>query len=201
MPTNVQVVTPSGPLRKAFQKNVQQDKFNDIYLLAIRPPGILEGDGIFSVGQDGTFTPQRILLSPYCLGLPGEAFWMRLYGWRSIVGTKPNDASVWVYYLLAQFLCVAGPVQGPLQKKNNDPGPEGFRLPIGPNDNMCASLAMTAGVLGATGFINSMPPGSITPAFAGVELQGVQVVSFDFMQMPSDGLGSTLAANCLFTFI
>ncbi len=201
MPTDIHIRTPSAPFRKAFLKNVQQDKFNDIYLLAVPPPGFPTADGFFSVGQDGTFTPQRILLSPYCQGLPGEAFWMRLYGWRSIAGIRVNEPTVWVYYLLAEFLCVAGSIPGPIRTQKNDPGPEGFNLPLGPTDKMCSSLAMTAGVLGATGFINSMPPGSIMPACAGVELQGVQLVSFDFAQAPSDGLGSTLAANCLFTFI
>lgn len=201
MPSNVQIVTPSAPLRKAFSKNVQKERYNDIYTLARTPPAVPNDDGFFAVGNDGTFSPQRILLSPYCEGQAGSVFWMMLYGWRSLASQAVNESTVWIYYILAEFLCVAGIVTGPLQRTTLAPGPVGFRMPLGPTERLCESMMQTDGILGANGFINYQYPGSGRPACAAVELQGVQLISFDFYQAPNSNAMSTLAANCLFTYL
>lgn len=198
MATDILIRCPSSPLAKAFPRNVQQDRYRDIFLLATQPPG----DGVIQTNINGSFTAQRIYLMPYCEGEPGSIFFMRLYGWRSITAkTGGSDNTVWVYFLLAEFVCVSGAIAGPVLNQTAAPGPAGFGLPIGPTENMCQSISMLSGVLGLTGFINSMPPGSIMPACAGVELCGAQLVSFDFEQAPSGGLGSTLAANCLWSML
>lgn len=189
---------PSSPLAKAFPRNVQQDRYRDIFLLATQPAG----DGVIQTNINGSFTANRIYLMPYCEGEPGSIFFMRLYGWRSIGEVVAGSTNtVWVYFLLAEFVCVSGMIAGPVLNQTAAPGPAGFGLPIGPTENMCQSIQMIAGVLGLTGFVNSMPLGSIMPATAAVELQGAQIVSFDFAQMPSGGLGSQLAANCFWSML
>ncbi len=188
---------PTGHLSKAFAVNVQQDVYNPVLLTQSSPaaPGAnsIAPDGVVNISHGNDSVPTRILLFPYAESEPGQSFYLRLYGWRSI--SVYSLKSVWIYYVLAEFLCVTGAIPGPITSPRGDPGPQAFRLPINPNENMCQSLAKVCGVLGQTGFINSMPPGYNYPAFAGVELQGSQVITFDFVT--GSALTGICAANCL----
>lgn len=183
---NVVIETVSYPLAKAYTKNVQQDVFNPVRLTTTVP----YGPGVFAMGEGGMVAPNRLLLFPFCEGRPGSSFLMCLYGWRSI-GPEGNKPKVWIFSVLAQFLCITGNIPGPVLQ--GSPTPSGYNLPITPLDNMCDAMALTRGVLGLSGFINSMPPGSGVPAFAAVELFGSQLISFDFAQLPNNNV----AANCL----
>lgn len=191
-------VARSGPLAKAFEGNVQRDVYDPVYLTTTQP----SGDGVLEAGviRDGhAYAPSRVLLFPYAEGPPGSVFSLRLYGWRSVklTGTDQVAVEVWLYYCLAEFVCVTGDLPGPVATLNRAPAtgvPHGFNLPVGPTEHLCQSLALTAGVLGGTGFVNSMPPGMNYPAFAGVELQGSQLVSLDLTTAGDEG---GLAANCL----
>lgn len=176
--------TPSSPLAKAFPANVQRDRYETVVLTTTKP----SGDGVVSFG-DGASVPRRILLFPFCEGQAGDAFWLCLYGWRPVEGLR--GAKVWLWYVLAEFLCVAGEIPGP--QLASAPGPGGYGLPVSPVDRVCDALAPTRWVPGETGFVNSAAPGSGAPAFAGVELLGSQLVSFDFAQVQ----GGRCAANCL----
>lgn len=132
------------------------------------------GDGVYTSGHLGVFSAQKLFVQPYCMGLTGSRFSLRLYGWRGAennAGAARSGANsqVWLPYLLAELACVACARQGP-------PGAQRI---VQASENMCDTITLTRGALGAAGEIVSNP-GTGLIAFAQVELRGAKFFSFDF---------------------
>lgn len=184
------IETLSEPFVKAFPVNCQKDVFDPITNRFQAPAG----DGAFGMGQGGACAVNRLYLMPYGEGEPGVAFLTRLYGWRPVgLATGPYQKQVWVWNVLAQFLCVLGDCPGP---RPDSAGVIDRSPALTAQENLCDGLALTAGVLGLTGFVNQVGPGSGFQACAAVELYGCRFVSFDFAQaLP--GPGGAVTMNCL----
>lgn len=183
----------SNPFAKALTANVQQDLFDEIYLTQAPPSGA----GVFPMGEGGSKAPCRLLLMPFAEGSPGSTFVMRLYGWRPVGQGGPGRAElqVWVFHVLAQFLCFTGAIPGPILKGTDF---SENRLALKTTENLCDSLVLQKGVLGLDGFLSTDVPGSGCPATALVEIYGAKYVSFDFAQWPSVGpSGGVIGMNCL----
>ena len=168
----------SEPLSQALRLGDSQNTAWTSYdMQALKP----SGDGVWSAGEGGVDAPQRLFLLPYCEGLAGSNFSMRVYGWRGV--EMPNggpNQNVWIPFLLAELACVACNRFGPPL-----PGvlpPVGNGRFIQADEAMCDTITLTQGALGLTGEICSTGPGTDLIAFAIVELRGVKAFSFDFQQ-------------------
>lgn len=206
MATDILTRCPSSPLAKAFQANVQQDYYDPVFFTLGAPTkrNRTSDHGVFPAGEGSSFAAQRILLMPYGEGQPGQFFYMRLYGWRSIRDRQGavQPPTVWVFTILAEFMCRLGSLPGPVTSQGMAPAGQGFGLPISPTENLCCSVLLLGGTLGA-GYYNVMPASWNYPASVAVDLAGSQMFSFDFAQgsaSPAAGI-TGVATNCLWALM
>lgn len=176
---NVVIDNRSEPLMQALLNGDSQNAaWTSFDMTPVKP----SGDGVWSAGDSGGIhAPQRLFLLPYCEGLAGSNFSVRIYGWNGVENPDggPNR-NVWIPYLLAELACVAcnrfgPPLAGPI------PQVYAGRF-IQPDEAACDTITLTQGGLGLTGEIVSTGPGTDLIAFAIVELRGCKLFQFDFQQ-------------------
>lgn len=146
-----------------------------------------------SENQLGMVAPNRIFIQPFCDGPPGSQFAMRLWGWR---GYGPTDGDgpreLDVPFFIAEWICTSCNCPGPQSE-----GPPGFPSirPMQPSENLCDTIVLVQGDLGASGWINATgAPATVSapavptnlPGYTTVELQGAKQFQFDFKQIDSN---------------
>lgn len=185
------IVCPSHGLSKALtQGNSQAPAFASLTLTQAAP----SADGVYPFGKGGAFAPTRLFLMPYCEGVAGQQFSLRLYGWRPL--DQPSgmpQTAVWIPYFLAELACTAcnqpGPTPGGPPPWDNLTG--ALNPLILPGETFCDTITLTQGNLGPSGAIYSTGPGTDLIAFALVEMLGCKMFQFDFQQT------DTVNMNCL----
>lgn len=141
-------------------------------------PNAPTGNNVKTAGHDGNFAAQRLFLLPYCNGSPGDQFFMRVFGVRSVQNPEGGQAKdVWVPYVLAVFQCTAGNLYGPASTA--PAGLDNARF-IKPYETMCDNIVLLQGALGLTGEIISYDPGTNYVASAITELRGSRYFGVDF---------------------
>lgn len=180
----------ASPFQKAFYLNVQQEFYNILAFKLDAP----SGNGVFDVG-DGAYAPSRAILTPYAEGPAGSVFTMRLYGWRAVGQPVAVGRQLWLWNILAEFLCVAGELPGPRITRK-----EVVQNQLTALENICDGITLLRGVLGLNGWTNSGVPGNGCPASAAVELFGCRYISFDFAQAGPPNSGA-IGMNCLWAVL
>ena len=186
---NVIVDSRSEPLNQALLLGDSQNTAWTSYDMLGLPP---VGDGIWAAGHGSVHAPGKLFILPYCEGLAGSNFSVRVYAWRSV--EQPNggpNQNVWVPVLLCELACISCNRFGPPL-----PGvlpPVGNGRFIQADEAMCDTITLTQGSLGPTGEICSTGPGTDLIAFAVIELRGARFFQFDFQQT------DPVPMNCLWS--
>ncbi len=163
--------TLSTKLVKALPVNSTASEYS-INAVTPQVTSIVLPPGSMTMGSNGIFAPNRLLLMPFGEGELGQTFSMRLY----YINHVSDDSRDWVFVtaLLIEFVCTLGSLPGPMIA--NDPSGNQYRQIHG-SDNFCQSLAATAGSYGKDGDINT---DTGFPAFSLVAIDGARFVGFDF---------------------
>lgn len=142
-------------------------------------PNAPTGNNVKTAGHDGAFAARRVFHLPYCNGDPGDVFFMRVFGIRSVQNPEGGAMKdVWVPFVLAVFQCTAGNLYGPTSTA--PPGTDNMRF-VKPFETMCDNIVLIQGSLGLTGEVNSFDPGTNYVAFTLTELRGARYFGTDFM--------------------
>lgn len=200
-----EIVTRSGPLRKALVRASQEYLYSRRGFMRAAEPGAnrinFRGDkepGIFSAGESGV-AGNRIEITPFLRGRPGAWCWMRVVGWRPVPGTDATQ--VWRGVPLAEFYCVAGDVPGPARRPGGTAHDRTVpdRRVVDDAENLCDFVALYRGSLGVgahAGSVVQYGRGSNVPAVIVMDLRGSKKFSFDFAVCPH----YPLAANALWSW-
>lgn len=194
MPESTLIFSLSGPLQKALLVNRASQPFDLVLPSATRmrrtSGSIIDDDGIPVMTNSGVSTPNSLILFPYCDGVKGSQFSMRLWGTRALADHDPSKL-VYLPYLLAEYFCTAASFAGPADGNY-------FARALLPTENLCDSIQLTHGALGPQGVIVSpatdVVPGPDLTAWVMQGIFGSQKVYFDFQ--PENGFNGTM--NCLY---
>lgn len=174
---NVLIQTLTGPFSKAFTANDPPATFATTVPLYQQPTG----DGTVDLGSYGAVTCNNLLLIPYSEGgNPGDQFSMRLWGWRQLVPDSNPTYTVWLPYLLGQYLCTVAKIPGPASPLPPSSPTTQPRF-LTANETLCDTIVAVHGfrpIIVSPG--SDASPDSNLTAWILQDVIGSQVVSFDF---------------------
>lgn len=168
---------PSRPYAPALAAMSQADTLSQSPLVREARPA---EDGVHEMTPAGSvWGSPCVRFVPYCEGPPGSYFYLSVVKWNRVAATPEETA--WVGVPVADFLCVAGDVPGPLLVPGLL-GTESGRT-LTPQHRLCEAVYLVAGSLGFgehAGNVISYGPGRAAPAEVKVFLDGGELVQFDF---------------------
>lgn len=151
--------------------------------------------GVWGAGDGGALAPNRLLLVPFCEGVVGAQFSLRLWSWRQVMPDANPQLNVWVPIPVLEIACSASNMTGLASQGGGLLGAGGSSY-LSNTEHLCDFISITYGALGLTGFISSgAGPGTDLTAFVVVELTGARKYSFDFAQSDPVNM-NCLIASC-----